>query len=136
MKNYIVIMLIAACFSCVAQKNQETSAVKDKSGNLVGIATKELLQQEPFSEWFGLNYDEYELDATVTEQLKPLLKKVNVKVFMGTWCGDSKEQVPVFYKIMDAVKVISSCSQTIRSRHARCHIAILCLDNRWSIVTP
>ena len=29
------------------------------------------------------------------------VKNVSIKAFMGTWCGDSQDQTPVFYKILD-----------------------------------
>ena len=38
---------------------------------------------------------------TVVNQIKPLLKDVKIKAVMGTWCGDSRREVPQFYKILD-----------------------------------
>lgn len=86
--------------SCSAQKNEAT-AVKDSSGNLIGIANKESFLAEPFNAWFTPNYDAYETDKQAIEKLKPLLKEVSIKAFMGTWCEDSQDQTPVFYKILD-----------------------------------
>jgi thiol-disulfide isomerase/thioredoxin len=86
--------------SCSAQKNVVT-AEKDETGNLIGIANKESFLAEPFNEWFTPNYTAYETDKEVLEKLKPLLKDIKITAFMGTWCGDSQEQTPVFYKILD-----------------------------------
>lgn len=86
--------------SCSAQKN-EVTAVKDPSGNLIGIANKESFLEEPFSAWFKQNYATYETDKEVMKKLTPLLKNITIKGFMGTWCGDSQEQTPVLYKILD-----------------------------------
>lgn len=86
--------------SCSAQKNEAT-AVKDSSGNLIGIANKESFLAEPFNAWFTPNYDAYETDKQAIEKLKPLLKEVSIKAFMGTWCEDSQDQTPVLYKILD-----------------------------------
>jgi len=60
------------------------------------------LQTGTFGSWFNPNYKEYSIDKDVVLQLKPLLKDVDVTVFMGTWCSDSKRETPRFYKILDA----------------------------------
>jgi len=100
MKKILLSLILIASISCAAQK-KEVTAVKDEAGNLVGIANKKSFLQEPFNAWFTPNYDEYKSNKKVIEKLKPLLKEVNIKAFMGTWCGDSKEQTPVLYKILD-----------------------------------
>lgn len=103
MKNVFYFILILSTMSCSAQKNTVT-AVKDPSGNLIGIANKESFLEAPFNEWFTPNYEAYETDKKVMAKLTPLLKDVTIKAFMGTWCGDSQEQTPVFYKILDEAK--------------------------------
>ncbi len=100
MKNLFFSILILSIMSCSAQKNTVT-AVKDVSGNLTGVANKESFLAAPFNEWFAPNYDAYETNKEVIEKLKPLLKEVTIKAFMGTWCGDSQEQTPKLYKILD-----------------------------------
>ncbi|NLP58518.1 thioredoxin family protein [Lutibacter sp. B1] len=100
-KTILLFILITTIIGCTAQK-KDVTAVKDASGNLVGVANKESFLQEPFNKWFTPNYDIYKIDEDVLNSLKPLLKDIHIKAFMGTWCGDSKEQTPVFYKILDA----------------------------------
>lgn len=68
---------------------------------LVGKADREGLTQEPFNAWFNKNLDSYDVHEETVLAIKPLLKDVHVKAFMGTWCGDSKRETPRFYKIMD-----------------------------------
>lgn len=100
MKKIVYFFAFALLFSCAsAPKNLAT---KNENGNLVGIATKKDFQQEPYgSEWFNDFYSYYETDKNTVEQLKPLLKDVKIKGFMGTWCGDSQREIPNFYKILD-----------------------------------
>ncbi|CAM1342628.1 thioredoxin family protein [Tenacibaculum amylolyticum] len=108
MKNVFLILSIILITACAANPKPKTTAkakpvaVKDASGNLVGVATKKDLQQEPYgSEWFNDYYEYYETDKNAIKKLQPLLKDVTIKAFMGTWCGDSKREVPNFYKILD-----------------------------------
>lgn len=100
MKNIFYFILILSIVSCSTQKKVAT-ATKDQTGNLIGIANKESFLAEPFNAWFTPNYTTYETDKEIIEKLKPLLKEVTIKGFMGTWCGDSKEQTPILYKILD-----------------------------------
>lgn len=103
MKQLFLSLFILFSLSGLAQKNN-INATKNKSGDLVGTANKESFLQEPYKEWFEFGYDDYSPDEEIVKKLKPLLKKVTIKAFMGTWCGDSQEQTPIFYKILDAAE--------------------------------
>jgi thiol-disulfide isomerase/thioredoxin len=37
------------------------------------------------------------------EELKIKLDDVDIKIVMGTWCSDSRTEVPHFYKILDEI---------------------------------
>lgn len=101
MKNSVLIVAILVLMSCGVAKKFPAS--KNKEGHLVGVATKKDFQQEPYaSEWFNDYYSYYEVDEDVVEKLKPLVKDVTIKAFMGTWCDDSRREIPNFYKTMDA----------------------------------
>jgi thiol-disulfide isomerase/thioredoxin len=100
MKNVFYFILILSIVSCSARKKEVTTTI-DQTGNLIGIANKESFLTEPYNAWFTPNYTTYETNKEVMEKLKPLLKEVTIKGFMGTWCGDSKEQTPILYKILD-----------------------------------
>ena len=100
-KNTLFSLLIILTIGCKAQK-ADSNAVVDKDGNLVGIANKDSFLAEPFAEWFVFNYDAYEVDQAAIDSLKPLLNNITIKAFMGTWCGDSQSQTPVFYKVIES----------------------------------
>ena len=102
MKKTVLIIIIAVLsISCGSQK-KVTAATEDKDGNLVGIATKSNFIAEPYKEWFDFGYNNYTPNKETIEQLKPIVNTIKIKAFMGTWCGDSQEQVPSFYKILEA----------------------------------
>ncbi len=42
----------------------------------------------------------YQPDKQIIENFKAVKGKYKVVIFFGTWCGDSKREVPHFYKIM------------------------------------
>jgi len=71
---------------------------------LLGEIDKSGLKQEPFRPWFSKNYESYEPNEAITESLLGKLKDYSITIFMGTWCGDSKREVPRFYKIIEALE--------------------------------
>lgn len=53
-----------------------------------------------FPSWKA-GFDAYRADSSALEKLKPLAAQpgLTVLVFLGTWCGDSRREVPVFLKV-------------------------------------
>ena len=103
MKKLTFLLIVVLLSNCATTK--KTIATKNSAGDLVGFATRKNFQQEPFaSEWFNDFYGYYETDKEVIQALKPLLKDISIKGFMGTWCGDSKREIPNFYKLLDAAE--------------------------------
>lgn len=99
MKTYLNLLFILFMFSC-SPKISNVAKVDDK-GYLTGLAQKSDFEKEPFSKWFNEGYNNYHPDLPTIEALKPLLKRVKIKAVIGTWCGDSRRDVPQFYKILD-----------------------------------
>ncbi|OQP63281.1 hypothetical protein A3860_25675 [Niastella vici] len=113
----IFIFIIAACTHKMA--GQATQPVNmeatDKKGNLIllGKTTRERLAKAPFDVWYTKNYEAYAVDSNTATQIKPLLKNKQFLLFMGTWCGDSRREVPRLYKIFDFCRVKASQIQLI-----------------------
>lgn len=110
MKKLSILFLSCFIVSCAtsqeAQKSgTNESTVKTNPTMLIGKQDREALTKAPFDSWFEKNYESYRVDDESLKKLKPLLTDVEIKVFMGTWCGDSKRETPRFYKIMDAAGV-------------------------------
>lgn len=101
-----------------SQQSQPTTLnkeVKDDRGNLnlLGVCTRERLQQAPFDSWFVKEYTSYTVDTLTAGQLQGKLAGRTLRIFMGTWCGDSQMQVPRIFKILDYCGVKPSSIQLI-----------------------
>lgn len=99
-----LLIVITSCHHGIAPTtSSETHEYTDARGNvnLLGNSNRERLQQAPFGEWFNKNYADYQVDSNTAAQLKPLLKGKQFTIFMGTWCGDSRREVPRIYKLLD-----------------------------------
>ena len=83
------------------EKAAEVNAEKNDRGYLIGIVNKESFTDDAYKSWFDSRYEEYTTDKEVIEQLKDEINNFKIKGFMGTWCGDSRREVPRFYKILE-----------------------------------
>jgi len=88
----------------VVQEGYNTKVPDEEDGGemLLGNINFKGLQEAPFKEWFDLNAQEHALDTVLVDSLKPLLKNISIKVFMGTWCEDSQHAVPALYEVLTA----------------------------------
>lgn len=78
--------------------------------HILGKCTPEALNQAPYSEWFKKNFEEYTPNQEIIEQfsqsaINKQLKSSRFKVFFGSWCGDSKREVPRFLKVLRSLRV-------------------------------
>ncbi len=76
---------------------------QQQEAHLLGIVTRVELAA---TAWFQEQYDDYTPHPEIMGSLKKQdLKKYIVQVFFGSWCGDSKREMPRFLKIMDQLNV-------------------------------
>ncbi|CAN5541815.1 hypothetical protein BH10BAC2_BH10BAC2_37470 [soil metagenome] len=87
-----------------SQTSYANAEIKNEQGNtiLAGHCSFNMMQQAPYKEWFDKSYDTYAVDTTTALQLKPLLAKTTIEIFLGSWCGDSKREVPHMIKMLQA----------------------------------
>lgn len=69
---------------------------------LLGKIDKAGLEGDNYKSWFTKNYNEYEPNSNITKTISSELKNYTITLFMGTWCGDSKMEVPRLYKVLEA----------------------------------
>lgn len=101
MKKFtLILFLLFIQFNNYAQNEKPTISAPS---NLVGIISKEDFKQQPFKQWFDKNYNNYTLNNSVVKKIKKHINGVTIKAFLGTWCGDSKLEVPQFYKLLDTL---------------------------------
>jgi thiol-disulfide isomerase/thioredoxin len=116
MRKIIALSLVLAVFGCktkqveipvtetiVEEAKQETPVQQEEKIQeimLVGKINKSDLQKNPYGIWFNAGEESYSAKNEDLSALKKREQDYDVKIFMGTWCGDSKEQVPHFYKIL------------------------------------
>lgn len=73
-----------------------------KSPDLLGTCTFEQLLKEPYASWYTQNISAYQPNGEILTQLKKTdLSKYSMKIFFGSWCGDSKRELPRMIKVLE-----------------------------------
>ncbi len=108
MKNFLSLLFASTLLFLYPQQSfsQNINQVitrDDGKVDLLGLSERSALLEEPFKDWFEANYEAYQLDMELLSKMDQAWEGISVDVFMGTWCGDSKREVPRFYKILDAL---------------------------------
>jgi len=119
MKNIPSALFLITLFSigCMTSKPVVTSTpvveeaqkppvnFSEQSTWLLGYINREQLSREPHSSWFIKGYDEYSPNPEVLTKLSQIPKEgITVKIVLGTWCPDSRREVPRFMNIIDQWK--------------------------------
>jgi tetratricopeptide (TPR) repeat protein len=102
----VVVLLTASCHRATVPTatpiiNQE---IKNEAGQtiLAGRATISSMQMPAYKTWYDDSYNKYAVDAAAAQQIKPLLQNKRMEVFLGSWCGDSRREVPRMIKVLQA----------------------------------
>ena len=120
MKKYLlaVILLTILLIGCRTVKSEAESqpagrgAAENPEVNfsepgtwLLGYINASQFSRPPHSEWFTKGFDEYMPVQEVITQLSRIDKEdLSIKIVLGTWCPDSRREVPRFMKIIDLLQ--------------------------------
>jgi hypothetical protein len=120
-KVVILIFIFSLTAGMVISQEMNMKVTDPKTGKpvLSGYCDKKGLKEGEFGEVFQQYYKSYDPDQEVIKKIKSLKKDVEILVVLGTWCHDSKEQVPRFFKVVDKVwllpkKVEIICVNTLK----------------------
>jgi hypothetical protein len=104
MKTFCLIILLFITSSLLPQEKCKL-VVDENSGKqmLIGEITRDAFKDTSFSWWFNAEYDTYNIDKQVLDSISQKLNDVNITIVLGTWCSDSRREVPRFFKILDSL---------------------------------
>jgi hypothetical protein len=75
---------------------------RDATTWLLGDINPDWLYREPHGEWYSRGINDYVPDSTVMKEVKKLnTEGLTITIVLGTWCPDSRREVPRFMKIVD-----------------------------------
>ena len=89
----------SACATARPAGEQAKEEVKKEESVLVGAVTREQVEAA-VPDWVQAEV-EAQPDAGLAQALASVEPGAEVTVFLGTWCGDSRREVPRFWKALD-----------------------------------
>jgi hypothetical protein len=93
-------LVLPLTFTLTAFAQTDTN---NRSEQSTGTSKRADLQKGVFSNYFFKEYSDYTPSKEATDLLENKIFSYSITVVLGTWCGDSKEQVPRFIKILDVL---------------------------------
>ena len=100
-----ILLLLLLVFTTTAQeKNKITLDIKTGKPMLIGLCDRTAFVDTNFAWWYNSGYKFYRPEASVIEKLELVEKEYTITIVMGTWCSDSRREIPRFYKILDELK--------------------------------
>ena len=120
MKNiyhiFFLLFILLGVISCSPTLHNTTASVytnsivlnENNQTVLLGYCSPQMLLHNPFSVWFVPNYNNAKTDSITIMALKTAFKKKRIEIYAGTWCGESKADLPKFLKILKESEVDST----------------------------
>lgn len=100
-----ILVCALACHRATIPAGTQLSNAKtlNQSGQtiLVGPASLSILQRIDNKSWYDNAYQNYSVDLSKAQELKPRLERKRMKIFLGSWCGDSKRELPRMLKVLE-----------------------------------
>jgi hypothetical protein len=101
MKMLIIYILLIAGTTSAQDTNKVVIDERSERPMLVGYTTREAFKDSAFVWWYNGQYELYDIDTTLIDEFIENLNGTDITIVMGTWCGDSRREVPRFLKILD-----------------------------------
>jgi len=101
--NSLVLIIIVSCTGQYKNFLESKKVIIDDREMLYGAIDRKQLYFD-YPDWKQIEAD-YKPVSQIIEQIKDNITGVSIDIFLGTWCGDSKREVPAFFKIIDSVRV-------------------------------
>ncbi len=110
MRFFLFILFVISSISFAAAQDSVKVVTDDETGKpmLIGPCSREALSDTSFGWWFNSEYKQYKPDSVTVKEISYNYDDVKTTIVMGTWCSDSQEQVPRFFKVMDEAEYPST----------------------------
>lgn len=112
----ILLLALFAFSACNSAKTKTNTASKLTTPNtkesdkywvdppmLLGNFKIEELQQAPYNEWYTPIYEETYVNEERVAYFRTLLENIKIIGFVGSWCNDTKIELPNLLKILDQI---------------------------------
>jgi thiol-disulfide isomerase/thioredoxin len=108
-QSLIAIAIVIIAYSCASNKQAATSkkfkpyqiSYEGNTKILTGLLKRSDLENDKNFPWFKTNLQFGETDTAAISVFKKNASKFNIVILFGTWCEDSQNLVPAFFRLVD-----------------------------------
>lgn len=100
-------IIFSLCFALLTKAQNKCTVEVDEKTNkpmFIGLCDRTAFEDSSFASWFNTEYNDYSVDSSTLDLISTNTDSLFIKIILGTWCGDSREQVPRFLKILDYLR--------------------------------
>jgi tetratricopeptide (TPR) repeat protein len=95
MKHYFTLYFLLFIVNLQAQQKEK---------KLLDRVETSQLKEAPYSDWYTKNFEAYLPNASVVEAIKKTKSsKYTMRIFFGSWCGDSKRELPKMMRLLKEI---------------------------------
>lgn len=106
-KTLILVSILICSILCFAQQKSTetvqpyTITISPKEKILKGLLNRSIIESDTTFKWFKNNYSLGRVDAAAVEAFKKKGSQIQMVIFGGTWCEDTQNLLPQFYRLAD-----------------------------------
>lgn len=98
----VTAVFIQSCSSSALPTRPKYSVLSDtETVVLKGVINRSVLEKEPAFTWMTENRKYGSADAGAVKIFSEKKEKFTLLIFIGTWCHDSQNLLPIFYRLAD-----------------------------------
>ena len=105
MKNTLCIFIMLFLLYPVTRGQEMNRTIIPEGGTtpiLIGSCNRDAFTMPAFQSWFETGYESYLPEPSLMARLAEYdLQNLSFTMVLGTWCPDSRREVPRFYRILD-----------------------------------
>ncbi|HIE15338.1 MAG TPA: hypothetical protein EYP69_00260 [Bacteroidales bacterium] len=89
-----------------AQTTETYEENPSETSIMLGCISISDFQKPPFVFWYQPAYDSYPLDTCKLLKISSdTISGISVEVIFGSWCSDSRSEIPIFLKVCDYLNI-------------------------------
>lgn len=104
MRHSILLSILGLMISCSSAPKSCKVVIKNTEMLYGEVSREQLFYDYPFWEEA---YKQFQPDSAEKAHIAKLARPMEIKIFFGTWCGDSRRNVPHFLKIVDGISAFN-----------------------------
>jgi hypothetical protein len=107
--KFVIVHLMVLLAGCGTADRYEIVQESPFVTIITGTFDRSVLQSDNQCKiWFAQYYRDYQIDPETAAAIGGLQNDIRYVIVAGTWCGDSKRELPRMFKILDSAGISDS----------------------------